>query len=185
MTSIYDIYKIIHNFIVDKLNFDEDKVIINHENASYPDLPFIGLYIDSIDTWTDYNDSMSEDGTEIYTTVQSVPVNIHFYGDISDKAIELQQKLNYSTSRTELDALGLSIIEIGSILNRSGDLQDSEFIEHYVIRCIFETETTTEDTTTDYFEEVEITTEVITDGNTNTSDLPLATLDTIIKTNRS
>lgn len=185
MTSIYDIYKIIHNFIVDKLNFDDEKIIINHENASYPDLPYIGLYIDSIDTWTDYNDSMSEDGTEIYTTVQSVPVNIHFYGDLSSTAIELQQKLNYNTSRTELDALGLSIVEIGSIRNLSASLEDSEFIEHYVMRCIFETETTTEDDTTDYFEEVEVTTDITTDGTTNTSELPLATLDTIIKTNRS
>lgn len=180
MTSIYDIYKIIHNFLVIKTTLDSDNIIINYENGDIPSGDYIGLYIEKIEQYSNYEYDVDEDGNLIQETIQEVPVMIDFYGGLSELALEIQAKLNMNTWRSDLEIEGLTISEIGSVDNLSKQLQEEEFLERYQLRVIFQLVNTATDTTTsdEIIDDVQIDVTIETDGNAQTPELCI--LDNIV-----
>ena len=180
MTSIYDIYKIIQNFLVSKTSLDSDNIIINYENGTIPEGAYIGLYIEKIEQYTNYEYDVDDDGNLIQETIQEVPCMIDFYGDLSELALEIQAKLNMNTWRSDLEIEGLSISEIGSVDNLTRLIQEDEYLERYQIRVIFQIINSVTDTTTsdEILEEISIGVTITTDGNAQTPDLCI--LDNIV-----
>lgn len=180
--NIDDIYTPIQNFLVSYLELDNDKVIINSQNAPLPILPFVAIYIDALDIWNEYDDYSTEDGTLIQETLQSIPVIIDFYGNLSGKVIKLQKGLNLETTRQLLNENGLTILDIGTIRNITNSEQENEYIEHYQMRTTFQIVSSIEDTTVGTIDEVGLEFEI----ETGVSDIitDVITLDNIVTINK-
>lgn len=161
--SYDDITDIMYDFLFFLFPELEDKIIVNYQNEDVPELPYIGLYIESADIDSSQETESTEEGLKIISTADG-SMYLDFYGNSSSYALGFKKALLTDEGKAKLKELGMSIITKSNISNLTKAVQDTEHIERHQIIISFNVTSEFIDTSANELTEVEIEFEFKKDG---------------------